>query len=249
MDSTSISRFWDNYISKTISYGVAPKARRWYVRCAEAYINAHSGIKLSRHTSKMVNEYFESLARKSGLIDWQFIQTVNAVQILFTELVKTSWSAEFPWDRWKTAAEKLPSDHATIARVPVKPGKDIELQNRDTINNKNDTLLEKFQYLLPQYYDGLITQIRVRQYSIRTEQSYQNWIARFLAFNQFRDPAKLGASEVSGYLEHLVVNRNVAGSTQNLALNAIIFFSSMYWKKKLVISNHLLGQKNQSAFL
>jgi integron integrase len=67
------------------------------------------------------------------------------------------------------------------------------------------------------------TEIRLRQYSIRTEKSYLDWVARFLAFHRFRDPMTLGGEAVKAYLEYLVERRNVAASTQNQALNALVF--------------------------
>ena len=65
--------------------------------------------------------------------------------------------------------------------------------------------------------------IRVRHYSIRTEQAYVEWIRRFILYHGKRHPAELGESDVSGFLSYLAVNRNVAASTQNQALNALVF--------------------------
>ncbi len=62
--------------------------------------------------------------------------------------------------------------------------------------------------------------LRVKHYSIRTEQAYTNWIKRFIVFNKtqqgtFRHPDELGAAEIQAFLTHLAVDRNVAASTQN----------------------------------
>jgi len=65
--------------------------------------------------------------------------------------------------------------------------------------------------------------IRVRHYSIRTEQAYVEWIRRFILYHGKRHPAELRESDVSGFLSYLAVNRNVAASTQNQALNALVF--------------------------
>ena len=66
--------------------------------------------------------------------------------------------------------------------------------------------------------------IRVRHYSIRTEQAYVDWVRRYIIFYGKRHPSEMGEREVSAYLTHLAVNRNVAPSTQNQALNALCFF-------------------------
>lgn len=68
--------------------------------------------------------------------------------------------------------------------------------------------------------------IRVRHYSIRTEKTYIDWIKRFIRFNNNIHPNKLGNSDVTRFLTHLAVNRNVSPSTQNQALNALNFLYS-----------------------
>ncbi len=65
--------------------------------------------------------------------------------------------------------------------------------------------------------------LRYYHYALRTEQSYVSWILRFIRFNEMRHPKTMGKVEIERFLSHLAVNRNVAASTQNQALNAIIF--------------------------
>ncbi|WJW75567.1 integron integrase [Thiohalobacter sp. IOR34] len=65
--------------------------------------------------------------------------------------------------------------------------------------------------------------IRVRHYSIRTEQAYVDWIKRFILFHGKRHPAEMGEAEVGEFLTYLAVRRKVAPSTQNQALNALVF--------------------------
>jgi integron integrase len=73
------------------------------------------------------------------------------------------------------------------------------------------------------FLEQLRTAIRVRHYSIRTEQAYVEWVRRFILYHGKRHPVELGETEVSGFLSYLAVNRNVAASTQNQALNALVF--------------------------
>jgi len=57
--------------------------------------------------------------------------------------------------------------------------------------------------------------IRVKHYSIRTEQAYVNWIRRFILFHDKRHPNQMGVAEIEAFLTHLAVKENVAASTQN----------------------------------
>lgn len=65
--------------------------------------------------------------------------------------------------------------------------------------------------------------LRVRHYSIRTEQTYVHWIKRFIYFHDLRHPAEMSEQEVAAFLSHLAVHDRVAASTQNQALNALVF--------------------------
>jgi len=65
--------------------------------------------------------------------------------------------------------------------------------------------------------------LRVKHYSIRTEQAYLSWISRFFAANSGRHPNQLGAHEIETFLSALAIDRHVAAGTQNQALSAILF--------------------------
>ncbi len=75
----------------------------------------------------------------------------------------------------------------------------------------------------PKLLDQVRVRMRTRHYSLRTEQSYLHWIKRFIVFHGKRHPREMGAAEVEAFLSSLATDRNVAASTQNLALAAILF--------------------------
>jgi len=229
MDKEQITRFWDKYIEKTISYGVKPDASRWYVRRCEAYIKKHKSLRLAEHSSEVVHSYLENIGRNTSLEDWQMIQVVDALRILFVDVVKSDWACDFSWDTWKSGFVSLPDSHATIARsVNVFNASDDEVQkdvsSGKRLAGKKDNLITKVKDKYPMHVVGLITQIRVKQYSIRTEQSYLSWLARFIAFHDMQDPATLEKQAIAQYLEYLAFKRDVAASTQSQALNALVFF-------------------------
>ena len=61
--------------------------------------------------------------------------------------------------------------------------------------------------------------LRLHHYSIRTEESYIQWIKRFIFFHNKRHPKEMGEKDVSAFLTHLAVDKHVSASTQNQALN------------------------------
>ena len=87
--------------------------------------------------------------------------------------------------------------------------------------------------------------IRLKGYSIRTEQSYVSWIRRFILFHNKRHPQDMGKGEIEAYLTHLAVNRHVSPSTQNQAFNALLFLYRNVLQKDLVASTYpMRWQKN-----
>jgi integron integrase len=75
----------------------------------------------------------------------------------------------------------------------------------------------------PKLLDQLRDRLRLRHYSIRTEQAYVQWVKRYILFHGKRHPSELGKAEAEAFLTSLAVQRNVAASTQAQALSALLF--------------------------
>lgn len=75
----------------------------------------------------------------------------------------------------------------------------------------------------PKLLDQVREAIRLKNYSLRTEQTYVDWIERFIRFHQLRHPREMNTPEIETFLTWLAVEQNVAPSTQNQALSALLF--------------------------
>jgi integron integrase len=75
----------------------------------------------------------------------------------------------------------------------------------------------------PRLFDEVRRQLRLKHYSLRTEQAYLGWIRRFIIANGRRHPREMGGAEVEAFLSRLAVEGNVAAGTQNQALSALLF--------------------------
>src|SRR6202043_1272056 len=75
----------------------------------------------------------------------------------------------------------------------------------------------------PKLLDQVRQLLRVRRYSLRTEEAYVAWIRRYILFHGKRHPAELAEAEVSAFLSALALEGRVAASTQNQALSALLF--------------------------
>lgn len=74
--------------------------------------------------------------------------------------------------------------------------------------------------------------MRTHHYSIRTEKFYLNWIKRYIFFHNKHHPMDMAAKEIGEFLTHLAVDRRVSASTQNQALNAVVFLYKQVLKKE-----------------
>jgi integron integrase len=86
----------------------------------------------------------------------------------------------------------------------------------------------------------------LRQYSLRTVQTYLKWISSFIHYHGKRHPASMGDNEVEAYLDHLVLNGNVAPRTQATALNSLSFLYKHIVKNELSMTLNFVRSKRQS---
>ena len=92
----------------------------------------------------------------------------------------------------------------------------------------------------PKLLDQVREAIRTKHYSYRTEQTYVEWIKRYILFHKKRHPKDMGADEVQAYITHLANERMVAASTQNQALSAIMFLYRYVLQKEIVFPSDIV---------
>ena len=85
----------------------------------------------------------------------------------------------------------------------------------------------------PKLLDQMRQAMRVKHYSLQTEKSYISWVRRYIFFHDKRHPREMGDTEVQSFLSDLAVHRRVSASTQNQALNALVFLYKQVLKKEL----------------
>ena len=90
-------------------------------------------------------------------------------------------------------------------------------------------MADKPKKLLDQVRDAL----RMKHYSMRTEQSYVSWIKRYILFHRKKHPKDMGKLEIEAFLTYLAVDLKVSRSTQNQAFNALLFLYRDVLNKEL----------------
>ena len=103
----------------------------------------------------------------------------------------------------------------------------------------------------PRLLDQVRHKLRLKHYSLCTERTYVHWIKHFILFHNKRHPSEMGAPEVEAFLTYLAVKKRVSASTQNQALNSIVF---LYKHKNIETTQLYLhcmntpGKKVESPF-
>ncbi len=216
-----IGRFWLKYADLLKRFRVSAKAIPWYRRHVEGFMADHPKVKLRSHTAESVERWLVRIGRNPNLTEWQFRQKVDALRILMGHLLKLPWSQTFDWDRWSSGAQALESDHPTLART-------YEMIDKAVEDPKN--LLARHY---PDIYRKCLVALRLPEYATNTEKSYLSWVNRFLRYHHGRHPNDCAEAEVASFLEHLTLERKVAGATQAQALNALVFFFSRVMERPL----------------
>jgi len=128
IDKYKKNKFWNRYISELYNKPVRHGAERWYVIHVEQYAKSIPDLKLVNHTYENLIQYLTLLGCKSGIKEWLFIQHIEALEILFCNVLKVNWSDQVDWDYWYASAKQLKATHPTIAREVIslqkinKPG-------------------------------------------------------------------------------------------------------------------------------
>ena len=116
--------------------------------------------------------------------------------------------------------------------------------NRDRISTSQPALTASApSSAKPKLLDEVRQAIRRRHYSDRTEKAYTHWIKRYIFFHNKRHPLEMAESEIAQFLSSLATEGRVSASTQNQALNALLFLYHEVLSKKIGLINGVVRAK------
>jgi len=204
------SAYADAYITALKKRKIAEHRIQWYVRWVRMFGSFIGSSPLEKQDSRSLDAFLLSLAEVDAVEAWQLEQAAEALKILFGDVMKRAWLPKWKPKTTKKQIDSFGDD--SPSRREVAGG------FRDTggpFSHRGDA----YAWL----EERVKTEMRLRHNSIRTERAYLEWISRFITFNKGRHPEEMGEDEVRTYLEYLAMKRRVAASTQNQALNALVF--------------------------
>src|SRR6266542_6371272 len=115
--------------------------------------------------------------------------------------------------------------------------------NRISVNQPIPTASVTTTAPKPKLLDQVHQAIRTRHYSPKTEEAYIGWIKRYVFFHNKRHPAEIAEAEIAQFLSNLATESNVSSSTQNQALNALLFLYKEVLEKKIGLIQGIVRAK------
>ncbi len=236
---------WDQFYTILLKNNIPQKQHHYYIKRIEQLLlfiknDCSSGQEYNRDsdnliTPEFISHFLQDIDRRFELSSWQFRQLLHALKLFLISLYHFSWAKEFDWGYWQDAAQKLPDNHASVARdyteLPTQFHSPEQPVSK-TISESQQTLLDKLVYVL-----------RAGNYAIRTEKTYADWVQRFLQFNSGVSMSELNDDHARLYLEYLAVERRVASNTQSVVLNALVFLFRKVLDRPLDVSGFKLANR------
>ena len=215
--------FWAAYRDIVSGHGIPAIQIDWFVRWAQSFAKSQKNVTLRERSPADVLAFIERIARRHGIKDWQVKQAVMALQLLCVDLLRLDWSGKWEWDKATQLGTAIAAGKSGNRPGP-SPASAISGPNGEGYRFPDMVPGQAGREKHRVHLDKLRTVLRTRHYSIRTEQAYESWALRFLAYCENREIPAPGPEQVGEYLNFLATERLVAASTQNQALNALVFF-------------------------
>ncbi len=213
--------------------GVPAHHQTFYAHWVRQFFHRNTEKPRRLLTANDIARYLDAIRKDPGMADWQ-VQQARTALILYYEQFRgislgdlSVLDAPLKEQPTKRTSQRSQPEQPPVDRVP--PPRD--LPQLLSVPVPQGTEKGPGRANMNALRNAVQNALRVENYAWKTEQTYWLWIRKFVAYHQGRKPSLLGAPEIHAYLSHLAVNQGVAASTQNQALNAIVFLYRKVLKK------------------
>jgi integron integrase len=234
-------RWPEGYLAALREAGAQEKTIPYCIGWVRAFFARHPGRQRRDLGRAEIEAFLAELAARPGIDNWQVQQARDALELYYERFrgiaiaprpdpptVHAPPPSAVPPTKAPLAAPAAGTDHARtdsayrrfpecVKRSPAPPSL---APSAPTVN-------------WPALEAAVRERLRMGHYSYRTEQNYLGWIRRFVSFHRGRKPSAMEAKDVREFLRHLAMDEQVASSTQNQALNAVVFLYRDVVKKDI----------------
>lgn len=196
-----------------LALGVETGKHTFFVAWVRKFLSFIKPKKVEQVDQVDVESFLQGMIGE-GKKGWQVEQASRALELFCREVVPLDWAHQ-RWPETPAAAEVMDQRPAEIPRPPVEGRRMEELRKR------RDT--GEFSPKWKDFLEEVRGCLRLERYAYRTEQTYLDWVRRFLIFAGPSRRDELNRREMEDYLAYLTLVRRVSSSAQNQALNALQF--------------------------
>jgi integrase len=197
--------FWEAYRGGAEENRVRPERSPFYVRWAKEIESFLRKKPLKDTSRKDIEAFLTDLGKRPGIADWQVRQAEHALRILYEIFL--------PHD--------APEKHIALSKTGRSYTQEAVAK---TERFRERVIPGEVERRFSELIEAVKVEVRTRYFSYRTETSYLDSVRRFIAFHDDADPRELSVpAAVKTYSDYLAAEREVSASTQNQALNALVF--------------------------
>jgi integron integrase len=224
--------------------GVEESRRPFYAHWVRQFFNRYQGLKRRRDLGLVeIEQFLQALADDDGVANWQVVQAEDSLEIYYQQFRGIALEP----------GQTMPAEGETGSEQAETTGK----RGGKQVSNQSETSRPEARIPVPRVLDqpsavprprmrrsaqkvdwdalerAIHATLRTEHYALKTEKAYRHWIRRFVGYHNEKSPSLMGGAEIHQFLSHLAINKRVAASTQNQALNAIVFLYRKVLKKEL----------------
>lgn len=216
------------YFEVLAEAGIPERQRPFYAHWVRQFFNRNPSKPRRSLGAVDIARFLQLLKNDPAMNDWQITQARNALVLYYEQFRGLSLGdlsvLDNPPPEIKDSLPYSAPDNVPRPRA-IEPIREIPPpQYQATVQPKTD---------YKELHKAVLAALRLEHYALRTEKTYWQWIRKFVEYNHDTRPSKMGAPEIHAFLSHLALNENVAASTQNQALNALVFLYRKVLKKEV----------------
>lgn len=228
-DSAFWTDVWGRFSKGLLDEGVVSEKQEFYRAWVQKFLRKLKPKRWNQAERGDLVDFLDSLVEE-GKTGWQVEQANQALHLFYTEVCPVDWARQ-NWPKTPAAAETLSLRPAAIPGPPITGPKLEALKKRVDTGN------------LPAKLEPFIAEVREKlrseRYAYRTEETYAEWIRRFLIFSNPKNRRELNPNSLEEYLNYLALVRRVSASAQNQALNAMQFMFRHVLKRGTATVNNV----------
>jgi len=220
-------RWPKGYFEVLAEAGLPEREYSFFAHWVRQFFNQNPGKPRRSLGAIELKRFLAALRNNSKMADWQMRQAEDALVLYYEQFrgIALGNGSEL------ACPEESSDDKKHRQTNPVPPLRRVEPTG--SVPAPKEPKHPERRVNMAALREAVETALRVEHYAIKTEQSYWQWIRRFVAYHHGRKPSEMDASEIHAFLSYLALNRGVAASTQNQALNAIVFLYRKVIKKDI----------------